>query len=155
PRRSVHRLMGHRRGGGERDRLPERSGRRAAPGSAARAPAGDAAVCTRCAAPRGRDRGSARALRDCQRPRQPDSALASHPAPPFPTLAPPSTVRHEVRAGMPPASSIGAPIARAAAGPAFVAFGSRQVVAVAAAGQLAAMSYAALVTVRYLAKEGT
>jgi hypothetical protein len=62
-------------------------------------------------------------------------------------------VRAKVLTAMTTASTIGAPIALAAAGPAFAAYGSRHVVAIAAAGQLAAMSYAALVTLRYLARE--
>jgi predicted MFS family arabinose efflux permease len=72
----------------------------------------------------------------------------------FLTLRPPAAVRAKVLTAMTTASSIGAPIALAAAGPAFAAYGSRHVVAVAAAGQLAAMSYAALVTLRHLAREG-
>jgi hypothetical protein len=72
----------------------------------------------------------------------------------FLTLRPPAALRAKALTAMSTASSIGAPIALAAAGPAFVAYGSRQVVAVAAAGQLAAMSYAALVTLRHLAREG-
>jgi hypothetical protein len=51
------------------------------------------------------------------------------------------------------ASTLGTPIALAVAAPAFAAYGSRHVAAVATAGQLAAMGYAALVTVRYLARE--
>jgi hypothetical protein len=51
------------------------------------------------------------------------------------------------------ASTLGAPIALALAAPAFAAYGSRHVVAVAAAGQLAAMSYAAAITLRHLARE--
>jgi predicted MFS family arabinose efflux permease len=43
--------------------------------------------------------------------------------------------------------------ALAVAAPAFATYGSRHVAAVAAAGQLAAMSYAGLVTLRYLARE--
>jgi len=72
----------------------------------------------------------------------------------FLTLRPPAAVRAKALTAMSTASSIGAPLALAAAGPAFAAYGSRHVVAVAAAGQLAAMSYAALVTLRYLAREG-
>jgi predicted MFS family arabinose efflux permease len=72
----------------------------------------------------------------------------------FLTLRPPRAVRAKALTAMSTASSIGGPIALAAAGPAFTAFGSRHVVAVAAAGQLAAMSYAAFVTVRHLAREG-
>jgi predicted MFS family arabinose efflux permease len=71
----------------------------------------------------------------------------------FLTLRPPVAVRAKALTAMTTASAIGGPIAIAAAGPAFAAYGSRHVVAVAAAGQLAAMCYAALVTVRYLARE--
>jgi MFS family permease len=71
----------------------------------------------------------------------------------FLTLRPPAAVRAKALTAMSTASSIGAPLALAAAGPAFIAYGSRHVVAVAAAGQLAAMSYAALVTVRHLSRE--
>jgi MFS family permease len=71
----------------------------------------------------------------------------------FLTLRPPVAVRAKALTAMSTASSIGGPIALAAAGPAFAAFGSRHVVAVAATGQLAAMCYAALVTVRHLARE--
>jgi MFS family permease len=69
------------------------------------------------------------------------------------TLRPPAHVRAKALTAMSTASAIGTPLALAAAGPAFAAYGSRHVVAVAAAGQLAAMSYAALVTVRHLARE--
>jgi predicted MFS family arabinose efflux permease len=72
----------------------------------------------------------------------------------FLTLRPPPAVRAKALTAMTTASTIGAPLAIAAAGPAFVAYGSRPVAAVAAAGQLAAMSFAALVTLRYLAREG-
>jgi predicted MFS family arabinose efflux permease len=71
----------------------------------------------------------------------------------FLTLRPPAAVRAKALTAMSTASSIGGPIALAAAGPAFAAYGSRHVVAVAAGGQLAAMCYAALVTVRHLASE--
>jgi MFS family permease len=71
----------------------------------------------------------------------------------FLTLRPPAAVRAKALTAMSTASAIGGPIAIAAAGPAFKAFGSRHVVAVAAAGQLLAMCYAALVTVRHLARE--
>ena len=71
----------------------------------------------------------------------------------FLTLRPPAAVRAKALTAMSTASAIGGPIAIAAAGPAFNAFGSRHVVAVAAGGQLLAMSYAALVTVRHLARE--
>jgi predicted MFS family arabinose efflux permease len=71
----------------------------------------------------------------------------------FLTLRPPPAIRAKALTAMSTASAIGGPIAIAAAGPAFKAFGSRHVVAVAAAGQLLAMCYAALVTVRHLARE--
>ena len=71
----------------------------------------------------------------------------------FLTLRPPAAVRAKALTAMSTASAIGGPVAIAAAGPAFKAFGSRHVVAVAAAGQLLAMAYAALVTVRHLAQE--
>jgi MFS family permease len=71
----------------------------------------------------------------------------------FLTLRPPPAVRAKALTAMSTASAIGGPIAIAAAGPAFKAFGSRHVVAVAAAGQLLAMCYASLVTVRHLARE--
>jgi len=51
------------------------------------------------------------------------------------------------------ASTLGTPLALALAAPAFASYGSRHVVAVAAIGQIAAMSYAAFVTVRHLARE--
>jgi hypothetical protein len=51
------------------------------------------------------------------------------------------------------ASVIGTPIALALAAPAFAAYGSRHVIAVAAAGQLLAMAYAAVITLRYLNRE--
>jgi len=69
------------------------------------------------------------------------------------TLRPPAAVRAKALTAMSTASSIGTPIALAVAAPAFAAFGSRHVIAAAAAGQLAAMSYAAFVTVRHLARE--
>jgi predicted MFS family arabinose efflux permease len=71
----------------------------------------------------------------------------------FLTLRPPVALRAKALTAMTTASAIGAPVAVAAAGPAFTAFGSRHVVAVAAAGQLTAMCYAAFVTVRHLARE--
>jgi hypothetical protein len=71
----------------------------------------------------------------------------------FLTLRPPAAVRAKALTAMSTASAIGGPVAIAAAGPAFKAFGSRHVVAVAATGQLVAMCYAALVTVRHLARE--
>jgi len=69
------------------------------------------------------------------------------------TLRPPAAVRAKALTAMSTASSIGTPIALAVAAPAFAAFGSRHVIAAAASGQLAAMSYAAFVTVRHLARE--
>ena len=71
----------------------------------------------------------------------------------FLTLRPPASVRAKALTAANAASSIGAPVALALAAPAFAAYGSRHVAAVAAAGQLAAMSYAALITLRYLARE--
>jgi predicted MFS family arabinose efflux permease len=71
----------------------------------------------------------------------------------FLTLRPPPTIRAKALTAMSTASMMGAPIALAAAGPAFAAYGSRHVVAVAAAGQLAGMSHAAMVTLRHLARE--
>jgi MFS family permease len=69
------------------------------------------------------------------------------------TLRPPAAVRAKALTAMSTASTLGTPIALAVAAPAFAAFGSRHVIAVAAAGQLAAMSYAAFVTIRHLARE--
>jgi len=69
------------------------------------------------------------------------------------TLRPPAAVRAKALTAMSTASSLGTPLALAVAAPAFAAFGSRHVIAVAAAGQLAAMSYAAFVTLRHLARE--
>ncbi|HEU5214823.1 MAG TPA: MFS transporter [Gaiellaceae bacterium] len=71
----------------------------------------------------------------------------------FLTLRPPASVRAKALTAANAASSIGAPVALALAAPAFAAYGSRHVAAIAAAGQLAAMSYAALITLRYLARE--
>ena len=71
----------------------------------------------------------------------------------FLTLRPPIAIRAKVLTATFTASVLGAPIALALAAPAFAAYGSRHVVAVAAAGQLLAMGYAALVTLRYLAQE--
>jgi MFS family permease len=71
----------------------------------------------------------------------------------FLTLRPPVAVRAKALTATFTASSLGTPIALAAAALAFPAYGSRHVVAVAAAGQLAAMSYAAFVTLRHLARE--
>jgi len=69
------------------------------------------------------------------------------------TLRPPAAVRAKALTAMSTASSLGTPLALAVAAPAFAAFGSRHVIAAAAAGQLAAMSYAAFVTIRHLARE--
>ena len=69
------------------------------------------------------------------------------------TLRPPAAVRAKALTAMATASTLGTPIALASAAPAFAVFGSRHVIAAAAAGQLAAMSYAAFVTVRHLARE--
>lgn len=71
----------------------------------------------------------------------------------FITLRPPAAVRAKALTATMTASTLGTPIALAFAAPAFAAYGSRHVAAVAAAGQLAAMSYAAFVTLRYLARE--
>jgi hypothetical protein len=71
----------------------------------------------------------------------------------FLTLRPPAAIRAKALTATFTASSLGTPIALAVAAPAFAAYGSRHVVAVADAGQLAAMSYAALVTVRHLGSE--
>ena len=71
----------------------------------------------------------------------------------FITLRPPAAVRAKALTATMTASTLGTPVALAVAALAFAAYGSRQVVAVAAAGQMAAMSYAALVTLRYLARE--
>jgi predicted MFS family arabinose efflux permease len=69
------------------------------------------------------------------------------------TLRPPAAVRAKALTAMSTASALGTPLALTVAAPAFSAFGSRHVIAVAAAGQLAAMSYAAFVTIRHLARE--
>jgi predicted MFS family arabinose efflux permease len=69
------------------------------------------------------------------------------------TLRPPAAVRAKALTAMSTASSLGTPLALAVAAPAFAAFGSRHVIAAAAAGQLVAMSYAALATLRHLAGE--
>jgi MFS family permease len=71
----------------------------------------------------------------------------------FITLRPPPAVRAKALTAAMTASTLGTPIALAVAAPAFAAYGSRHVAAVAAAGQMVAMSYAALVTLRYLARE--
>jgi predicted MFS family arabinose efflux permease len=71
----------------------------------------------------------------------------------FLTLRPPAAVRAKALTATMTASTLGTPVALAVAALAFPIYGSRHVVAVAAAGQMAAMSYAALVTLRYLARE--
>jgi MFS family permease len=71
----------------------------------------------------------------------------------FLTLRPPAAVRAKVLTATFTASVIGTPIALALAAPAFAAYGSRHVIAVAAAGQLLAMIYAAAITLRYLNRE--
>jgi MFS family permease len=71
----------------------------------------------------------------------------------FLTLRPPAAVRAKALTATFTASSLGTPIALAAAALAFPAYGSRHVVAVAAAGQLAAMIYAAAITLRHVARE--
>jgi predicted MFS family arabinose efflux permease len=71
----------------------------------------------------------------------------------FLTLRPPVAVRAKALTATFTASVLGTPIALALAAPAFAAYGSRHVVAVAAAGQLLAMVYAAIITLRYLARE--
>ena len=71
----------------------------------------------------------------------------------FLTLRPPVAVRAKALTATFTASVLGTPIALALAAPAFAVYGSRHVVAVAAAGQLLAMGYAAMITLRYLARE--
>ncbi len=71
----------------------------------------------------------------------------------FLTLRPPVAVRAKALTATFTASVLGTPIALALAAPAFAVYGSRHVVAVAAAGQLLAMAYAAMITLRYLARE--
>jgi MFS family permease len=71
----------------------------------------------------------------------------------FLTLRPPVAVRAKALTATFTASVLGTPIALALAAPAFAVYGSRHVVAVAAAGQLLAMAYAAVITLRYLARE--
>jgi len=71
----------------------------------------------------------------------------------FLTLRPPVAIRAKALTATFTASVLGTPIALALAAPAFAAYGSRHVVAVAAAGQLVAMAYAAVITIRYLARE--
>ena len=69
------------------------------------------------------------------------------------TLRPPLAVRAKALTATFTASVLGTPIALALAAPAFAAYGSRHVVAAAAAGQLVAMAYAAVITLRFLARE--
>jgi predicted MFS family arabinose efflux permease len=71
----------------------------------------------------------------------------------FLTLRPPAAVRGKALTALFTASNLGTPAALAVAALAFPLYGSRHVVAVAAAGQLAAMSYAAVITLRHLARE--
>jgi MFS family permease len=71
----------------------------------------------------------------------------------FLTLRPPVAVRAKALTATFTASMLGTPVALALAAPAFAVYGSRHVVAVAAAGQLLAMGYAAMITLRYLARE--
>ena len=71
----------------------------------------------------------------------------------FLTLRPPVAVRAKALTATFTASVLGTPLALALAAPAFAVYGSRHVIAVAAAGQLLAMAYAAVITLRYLARE--
>lgn len=71
----------------------------------------------------------------------------------FLTLRPPAAVRAKALTASTTASSLGTPAAFAVAALAFPAYGARHVIAVAAAGQLAAMGYAALTTLRYAGGE--
>jgi hypothetical protein len=71
----------------------------------------------------------------------------------FITLRPPAAVRAKVLTATMTASALGTPVALGVAAVAFSAYGTRHVIAFAAAGQLVAMSYAALITLRYLARE--
>lgn len=71
----------------------------------------------------------------------------------FITLRPPAALRAKALTALFTASQLGTPIALAFAAVAFPLYGSRDVVAFAAAGQLAAMSYAAAITLRHLARE--
>jgi predicted MFS family arabinose efflux permease len=68
----------------------------------------------------------------------------------FLTLRPPAAVRAKTLTATFTASTLGAPLALALAAPAFAAYGSRHVLAAAAAAQSAAMVYASLVTFRHL-----
>lgn len=71
----------------------------------------------------------------------------------FLTLRPPAALRGKALTAMFTASSLATPAALAVAALAFPVYGARHVVAFAAAGQLLAMSYAIVVTLRYLARE--
>jgi predicted MFS family arabinose efflux permease len=71
----------------------------------------------------------------------------------FLTLRPPVAVRAKALTALFTASALGTPVALAAAALAFPIYGSRDVVAVAAAGQLTAMTYAAVITLRHVARE--
>lgn len=68
----------------------------------------------------------------------------------FLTLRPPAAVRAKTLTATFTASTIGAPLALAVSGLAIVAYGSRHVLAAAAAAQTAAMLYASFVTLRHL-----
>lgn len=68
----------------------------------------------------------------------------------FLTLRPPPSVRAKTLTATFTASTLGAPLALAAAGAAFPVYGSRHVLAAAAAAQTAAMIYASVVTLRHL-----
>jgi hypothetical protein len=69
----------------------------------------------------------------------------------FCTLRPPLAVRAKTLTALFTASSLGTPIALAVAAVAFPLYGARHVVAFAATGQLVAMIYAGIITLRYLA----
>jgi predicted MFS family arabinose efflux permease len=71
----------------------------------------------------------------------------------FLTLRPPAALRAKTLTALFTASTLGTPLALAVAAVAFPLYGSRHVVAFAAAGQLAAMSYAAAITLRHVARE--
>jgi predicted MFS family arabinose efflux permease len=69
----------------------------------------------------------------------------------FVTLRPPLAVRAKALTALFTASTFGSPVALAVAAVAFPLYGARHVVAFAAAGQLLAMIYAGIITLRYLA----
>jgi predicted MFS family arabinose efflux permease len=71
----------------------------------------------------------------------------------FITLRPPAALRAKALTALFTASQLGTPIALTVAAVAFPLYGSRDVVAFAAAGQLVAMSYAAAITLRHVARE--